>query len=91
VGETAEATVEVKNQQGLHVRVCELIAKAAHPFLSKVTLADEGGVADARSVISLSALGAGIGTRLILRAEGPDADAAVKAIAALFESKFGEE
>jgi len=36
-------------------------------------------------------LGAGSGTKLKLRAEGPDADEALKALQALFANKFGEE
>lgn len=46
---------------------------------------------NARSIVALTMLGAGVGTRLTIRAEGPDAESAVKAIAALFEGKFGEE
>lgn len=87
----AEATVEIRNALGLHIKACELIAKAALHFLSKIIVRCGDDIADARSVVSLTALGAESGTRVTVRAEGPDAEAAVKAVAALFESKFGEE
>jgi phosphocarrier protein HPr len=42
-------------------------------------------------VTSLMMLGAGQGTKLKVRAEGPDAPAAMAAIKALLEARFGEE
>jgi len=46
---------------------------------------------NAKSVTALMMLGAGIGTKLKLRAEGSDAGEAVEAIQKLFEERFGEE
>jgi len=91
VGNVAEASVEVRNQGGLHVHPADLIAKTALHYLSKITITRGADIANARSIVALTALGAGLGSRLTIRAEGPDADPAVRAIVALFERKFGEE
>jgi len=87
----AEQEVEVTNAFGLHIRPAAMISKTAISFRSKIAIICEKEEANARSIVALTTLGAGIGTRLTIRADGPDAESAVKAIAALFEDKFGEE
>jgi phosphotransferase system HPr (HPr) family protein len=87
----AEEEVEVSNTLGLHIKPSAMIAKASIRFRSYITVALGADVANARSPVSLTGLGAGIGDRLKIRAQGPDADDAVKAIASLFNDKFGEE
>jgi phosphotransferase system HPr-like phosphotransfer protein len=39
----------------------------------------------------LMMLGAGLGSKLKVRADGPDAREAIKAVQTLFEERFGEE
>jgi phosphocarrier protein HPr len=87
----AEASLEVRNASGLHIKPCELIGKTAIRFRSEITIARGNDVVDARNIVALTMLGAASGERLIIRAEGPDAEAAMAAIVALFESRFGEE
>jgi phosphotransferase system HPr (HPr) family protein len=87
----AEATVEVRNRLGLHLRAASTLAQALKPFNASVTLAKGQQQANARSVTSLIMLGAGIGSKLTIKAEGDDADTAVEAIKALFEARFGED
>jgi phosphocarrier protein HPr len=87
----AEQAVEVKNASGLHIRPAGMVSKTAISFRSKIAIIRGTDVVNARSIVALTTLGVGIGTRLTIRAEGPDADDAVRAIVALFEGKFGEE
>jgi phosphocarrier protein HPr len=87
----AEARVEIKNRLGLHVRPSSMVAKAALHFLSKIWLEDGARSANARSVVEMTSLGAGLGRSLIIKADGPDADDAVQAIKAIFETGFKEE
>jgi phosphotransferase system HPr (HPr) family protein len=87
----AEANLEIKNRLGLHLRAASTLAQALKPFTSTVTFEIEGRQANARSVTSLIMLGAGIGTKLRVKVEGPDAAAALKAVQALFEQRFGED
>jgi phosphotransferase system HPr (HPr) family protein len=90
MNQVVEEEIEVTNPQGVHVRPSDMIGKTAIHFRSHITIAHGTDVADARSPVSLVGLGAGVGNRLKIRAEGPDADAAVKAIAALFRGNFNE-
>ncbi|MGO9060290.1 MAG: HPr family phosphocarrier protein [Candidatus Binataceae bacterium] len=87
----AEGTVEVRNRLGLHIRPSTMVAKAAIKYLSTITIARGNKHASARSATSLEMLKARVGTHLKIRAEGPDAKDALKAVLALFERKFGED
>ncbi len=65
--------------------------QALKPFTSNVTFSMRGKQANARSVTSLMMLGAGVGTKLRVKVEGPDADAALETVKSLFEQRFGED
>jgi phosphotransferase system HPr (HPr) family protein len=86
-----EGTVEVSNRLGLHLRAATKLAETVRSFQSKVTITGKDGHADGRSVINLMMLGAAIGARLKIRAEGPDARAALDAVQHLFQDRFGED
>ena len=91
--EAVEREVTVVNPVGLHSRPASLIVKAATGFDAVPTITDVTtgkGPARADSMIALLALGATQGHVLRVRAEGPDAAAAVDAIADLVEDGFGE-
>jgi phosphocarrier protein HPr len=88
---TAEATLEIRNRLGLHLRAASTLMQSLKPFTSTVTLSQGDKRANARSVTSLMMLGAGIGTRLKVTAEGPDAAAALEVVKTLFEQRFGED
>jgi phosphocarrier protein HPr len=83
-------TVKVLNSEGLHMRPADKLVRTAVGFQSKIELEREGQIADCRSMISLLTLGAMQGCELTLRAQGPDADAAIAAVSHLFESQFEE-
>jgi phosphocarrier protein HPr len=87
----AEANVEVKNRLGLHLRAASTLAQTASRFSSQVQIVRGKTTTNAKSVTSIIMLGAGVGSKLKLRAEGPDAREAVKAVQDLFENRFGEE
>ena len=87
----AEATVEIKNQLGLHLRAASTLAQAAAKFTARITIGRDKEQVSAKSVTSLMMLGAELGVKLKVRAEGEDAREAVKAIETLFDDRFGEE
>ncbi len=89
--DAVEATLEIKNRLGLHLRAASALAETVRSFKSVVKIAMGENEVDARSVINLMMLGASIGTRLKLRIEGPDAQAALDAVRKLFENRFGED
>ena len=88
-----EREVTLINPVGLHSRPASLIVKAVSGLGTVPTLTDTtngNGPAPANSMIALLSLGAAHGHVLRVRAEGPDAAAAVDALAALVEDGFGE-
>ena len=87
----AEATVKVKNRLGLHLRAATTLAQEAAKFTAAINLERGKHRVSARSVTALLMLGAGKGTTLKVKAEGPDAQAAVAKIKQLFDNGFGEE
>lgn len=88
---SAQATLEIKNRLGLHLRAASTLFQAVKDFKSSVTISNGEQEANARSVTSLITLGAGQGTKLHVKVVGPDAAAAMAALKALFEARFGEE
>jgi phosphotransferase system HPr (HPr) family protein len=86
-----EATFEVKNRLGLHLRAASTLAQSLKQFDSAVTLSNGRHEVNARSVTSLMTLGAGQGTKLKIKAEGSDEQATMATIKSLFEDGFGED
>jgi phosphocarrier protein len=87
----AEATVEIKNRLGLHLRAASTLAQALSGFHSSITLARGKNQVNAKSVTALMMLGAGRGTKLKAKAEGDDAREALATLQRLFDDRFGEE
>lgn len=79
-------TVAVGSSVGLHARPASLVVKKANEQDVKVTLQKgDADPVDARSTLSLLALGAGHGDELVVAAEGEGAQEAVDAVADLIE------
>ncbi|HEV7353002.1 MAG TPA: HPr family phosphocarrier protein [Brevundimonas sp.] len=87
---TASATVNICNARGLHARASAKFVKTASGFESEVKVTRDGTTVDARSIMGLLMLGAGLGCDIEIAAEGPDADAAVAALVALVDRRFDE-
>jgi phosphocarrier protein HPr len=85
------ARAQITNKRGLHARASAKIVEAAARFQSEVTIIKDGQRVNARSIMGLMMLAASMGSEIDLEAEGPDAEAAMTAMLALIEVKFGEE
>lgn len=87
-----EGTVTVVNQLGLHARAAAHLVRLAGRYRSRLTLRrdDSGAFANAKSILSVLALAAPIGTTLRLEADGEDELEAFEAVSALFAEGFGE-
>lgn len=87
--------VMIENKTGLHARPASDFTNAAKNFKSKVYIQNmdepDSAKANAKSIIMLIAQGLAKGTTVEISAEGEDEEEAVKALAALIQSKFGEE
>ena len=86
----AELSVQIVNKNGLHARPAAEIVKAASKFQSDITLRRDELEVNGKSIMGVMMLAAEYGSTLHLHADGPDADAALHAIAALISNKFGE-
>jgi phosphotransferase system HPr (HPr) family protein len=86
-----EKELWVENRLGLHARPVAKIATMAQQYDAEITLEKDGLVANARDLLDVLALDCPQGTRLVLRASGPQAREAASQIAALFARKFEEK
>ncbi|HEY7548559.1 MAG TPA: HPr family phosphocarrier protein [Hyphomicrobiaceae bacterium] len=85
------ARVTIRNRKGLHARASAKFVKCAEAFDASVRVTRDKQTVGGTSIMSLMTLGAGPGTELVLEAEGPDREHALRALVALVESGFGEE
>jgi phosphocarrier protein len=91
MSETARVTADICNTRGLHARASAKFVKTASAFESEIRVTRDGTTVDARSIMGLLMLGAGIGCSIDIEAEGPDAEAAIEALTDLVARKFDEE
>ncbi|WIW70578.1 MULTISPECIES: HPr family phosphocarrier protein [Anaerosinus] len=85
-----EQKVIIVNETGIHARPASMFVQAAAKFKSKITVTAKGKTVDAKSILMIMGMGLTKGTELTIKAEGADAEDAVKALVELVESKFGE-
>jgi phosphotransferase system HPr (HPr) family protein len=88
--ETLTREVVVANSQGLHARPADMLAREARKWQSRIELVADAQRVDGKSILEVLTLAAEAGTRLVVEATGPDAQAALEAIGSLFERRFDE-
>ena len=88
---SASKTVEIINERGLHARASAKFVKLASSFDAEIQVSKDDNTVDARSIMGLMMLAAGIGSTIDITAEGPEAQAAVEALCELVEKRFDEE
>lgn len=81
----------ISNRLGLHARPSAQLTQVAGRYAAEVHIARNGRRVNAKSIMGVMMLAAGQGAVVTVDADGPDAQAAVAALGALIESKFGEE
>ncbi|HEX4369733.1 MAG TPA: HPr family phosphocarrier protein [Rhizomicrobium sp.] len=91
MNEPLKAIARITNKRGLHARASAKIVEAAARFEAEVTIVKDGTRVNARSIMGLMMLAASLGSDIGVEADGPDQDAAMTAMLALIEAKFGEE
>ncbi|MEY4248596.1 MAG: hypothetical protein RJA87_229 [Pseudomonadota bacterium] len=84
-------TVEIINERGLHARASAKFVKVASGFDAEVIVSRDGQTVDARSIMGLMMLAAGIGSTIDIAAKGPEAEAALDALSALIANRFDED
>lgn len=90
-GSAVSAVLAICNAKGLHARASAKFVKTASGFDAAVRVAKDGTEVDAASIMGLLMLGAGKGSVIEVTAEGPEAEAALTALADLVERRFDED
>jgi len=83
-------TIQVSNKLGLHARASAKLTQLASRYQSSVWIARNGRRVNAKSIMGVMMLAAGLGSTIELETDGADEAAAIDAIEALFSDKFGE-
>ena len=83
--------LKIVNQKGLHARASAKFVQPVEKFDADVRVSRCGETVGGTSIMGLMMLAAGPGTTVVVSAIGPDAQAAVDAIAELVAGKFNEE
>ncbi len=79
------------NQRGLHARASAKFVKCAEGFDADITVSKDGQTVPATSIMGLMMLAASAGTAITVEASGPQAQAAIAALATLVAAKFDED
>ena len=87
----ARRQVEITNELGLHLRPADKFVRLAHRFQAEIRVHYRGHEFNGKSILDLTSLAAECGTHLELEARGPDAEAAVAALADLVSARFHED
>jgi len=82
--------LEIVNTRGLHARASAKFVQCAEQFEADITVSREGQSVPGTSIMGLMMLAAAPGCCFEGAASGPQAEAAVEALAALVADGFGE-
>lgn len=85
-----KASATISNKLGLHARASAKLTKLAGSFPCEIWIARGERRVNAKSIMGVMMLAAGLGTTVELDAEGDRAQEAIDAMLALIDDKFGE-
>ena len=85
-----QTTISISNKLGLHARASAKLTKLAGSFPCEVWMSRGERRVNAKSIMGVMMLAAGIGSTVVIETDGRDEQAAMDALIALINSKFGE-
>ncbi|MEG0923160.1 MAG: HPr family phosphocarrier protein [Comamonas sp.] len=85
-----KTAVTISNKLGLHARASAKLTKLAGSFACEVWITRGERRVNAKSIMGVMMLAAGIGTEVSIETDGADEQAAMDALLALINDKFGE-
>ena len=85
-----KATTTISNKLGLHARASAKLTKLAGSFPCEIWIAKGERRVNAKSIMGVMMLAAGIGSEVIVDTQGERAQEAMDAILGLIADKFGE-
>jgi len=84
------AEIEIINKLGLHARASAKLSQLAAQFPCEILLSRNGRQINAKSIMGVMMLAAGIGSTVTLEIVGDQADEAMQALTELINNRFGE-
>jgi phosphocarrier protein HPr len=85
-----QTEAEIVNKLGLHARAAAKLTQVASGFDAEVWLSRNGRRVNAKSIMGVMMLAAGKGSRVLIEADGKDAEGALAAVVRLIAERFGE-
>lgn len=85
-----QSTLTISNRLGLHARASAKLTKLASSFRCEVHLSRNGRRVNAKSIMGVMMLAAGMGSQVEIETDGDDERAAMEALTALIVDRFGE-
>ncbi len=85
-----EREATIVNQEGLHARPAARIVRLSSTFDSEIEISKDGFGVNGKSIMGVMMLAAECGSSITIKADGPDAERAVEALAQLVADGFGE-
>jgi phosphocarrier protein len=85
-----KTSISISNKLGLHARASAKLTKLAGSFQSDVFMTRNARRVNAKSIMGVMMLAAGVGSEVEIETSGPDEQAAMDALRALINDKFGE-
>lgn len=82
--------IKISNKLGLHARAAAKLTQLASRYSSDIFIARGAQRVNAKSIMGVMMLAAGMGVTVKIDADGVDAEQALTEIKALFDGKFGE-
>jgi phosphocarrier protein HPr len=85
-----QSSIQISNKLGLHARASAKLTKLAGSFKCDIHLSRNGRRVNAKSIMGVMMLAAGLGTEVVIETDGHEEQAAMDALRALIQDKFGE-
>jgi phosphocarrier protein HPr len=85
-----KTTVTISNKLGLHARASAKLTKLAGSFACDIHMSRNGRRINAKSIMGVMMLAAGMGTEVGIETAGADEEQALHALVALIADRFGE-
>lgn len=85
-----KSNTTISNRLGLHARASAKLTKLAAGYRCNVHLTRNGRRVNAKSIMGVMMLAAGMGAEIEIETDGADEEAAMQALVQLIESRFGE-
>jgi phosphocarrier protein len=85
-----QSSITISNRLGLHARASAKLTKLAGSYRCDIHLSRNGRRVNAKSIMGVMMLAAGLGATIDIEVDGPDEAEAMAALRSLIDGRFGE-